>query len=73
MTMRTSTVIKRLKELEKNWPDNLELFAYADGCLLLYLGKTGEVIEEFSISCDGGDPDYEMIDGIMFLDRCLSP
>jgi len=57
--MNTLVVISKLRSLEKDWPDNLMLFAAA-GMLCLVNRETGKIIYGFpNITCDGGDPDTQ--------------
>jgi len=49
-------VIKRLNDLAEAWPDDLMLFAYNG--LLIVDPRNGEVLDDVSIPCDGGDPGF---------------
>ena len=66
--MRVSTIIRRLKELEENWPDGYWLLSNGNSLDLMKCGEDGEqvirvgggfddefVVESFSIPNDGGD------------------
>lgn len=48
-------IINTLRKLEALWDTDLMLFAY-DGSLELVRRDNMEIIESFSICCDGGDP-----------------
>ena len=52
--MTTEQVMATLAKLEKQWPDDLKLFAM-NGSLILVQAGSNEVIEHYSITCDGGD------------------
>jgi hypothetical protein len=62
----TSEIIKRLNALEKRWPDSLSLFAES-GSLLLINQNTKEVLEGFSIDCDGGNAGTYFFGGKEYL------
>ena len=76
MTKRKSTrklyaseIISRLKAIEKRWPDNLMLFSWS-GSLILVDSDTQEILENFNIASDGGDPDSYEENGKIYL--CLN-
>lgn len=52
-------VIRLLREVEKNWPDDWMLFANAGTLQLVRTASFDEgkidVLEEFSMTCCGGD------------------
>ncbi len=67
--LRQKTIINLLNKLADGWDERLQLFA-DNGSLVLIDHKTGEVLESFiGINCDGGDPDHQVIDGKIILDK----
>lgn len=61
-TTNRATVIRRLRALERDWPQGLMLFASGSGGnLILCEGHPedgGKIIATFDIPSDGGDPDW---------------
>jgi len=65
----TREIISQLKAIEKCWPNNLMLFSWS-GSLILVDTDTQEIIEDFNIDSDGGDPDSYEENGKTYL--CLN-
>lgn len=65
--MRKSTILKRLKEIADNWPDDWMLFSQS-GTLLVIEIAMGKIIEEIDIPNDGGDNVYRDDEGNEFVD-----
>lgn len=65
MTKEMTTLVSRLKLIEKEWPKGAMLFANGNFIYLCdkHPQDGGKVIESFHIPNDGGDPDWEPDEG----------
>ena len=55
MSYSRSTVIKKLKDLEDNWPDGLLLFGW-NSLFLVDVNDDYKILANLLIDADGGDP-----------------
>ena len=61
-------VKKSLEAIERNLRGDYQLFAHG-GAMYLLDTKTEEILEVYTIECDGGDPDCVERNGKWYLDR----